>query len=366
MVRPFTIDVPLSEVAELRQRLHEARWPEGVTDTGGIARAEMMRLVTRWRDIFDWGAQQAWLNSYEHLLVHIDDLRLHAVRLRSSRSTPVPPIVLLHGWPGSFVELLPLGSRLREHFDVLIPSIPGFGFSSIPTMRGMSNRRIAQVIVRLADALGYETFAVHGGDIGAGVASWMAIDYPQRIRFLHLNFIPGSYSPEPVDDISPDERAFLQRRSAWADQHGAYSHLQRTTPLTVAYALTDSPLGLAAWVLEKFILWSDPASHIADEILLTNLSIYWFTKTIASSMRYYLESVATPLRIPAQQRVAASTHIAHFPYEMPFPPRSWVERGYSVTRWTEMSRGGHFAALEAPDLLADDIVAAACPVESPA
>jgi pimeloyl-ACP methyl ester carboxylesterase len=359
VVRPFTVDVPTSEVAELRQRLGQARWPEGVTDTGGIAKAEMTRLVSHWRDAFDWGVQQASLNRHEHILVDVDDLQVHAVRFRPAHGTNVPPIILLHGWPGSFVELLPLASRLHAHFEVLVPSIPGFGFSSIPATPGVSNRRIAEVIVRLADALGYETFAVHGGDIGAGVASWMAIDHPERIRFLHLNFIPGSYSPEPAADITTEETDFLQRRSRWSDRYGAYGHLQRTTPLTVAYALTDSPLGLAAWILEKFILWSDPASRISDELLLTNLSVYWFTRTIGSSMRYYLESAATPLRLSPDQRVTAATHIAHFPHEMPFPPRSWVERRYAVTRWTTMARGGHFAALEAPDLLAEDILAAA-------
>ena len=357
MIQPFTIDIPSGAVAELQRRLENSRWPEGVTDTGGIHKAEISRVVAHWRHRFDWFAQQERLNRYEHLIVDLDEASVHAVVMREPRGRSKPPIVLLHGWPGSFVELLPLATLLRDTFDVIVPSIPGFGFSSVPTAPGMTNRRIGALITALATALGYDTFAVHGGDIGAGVATWIAVDNPKRLDFLHLNFIPGSYSPEPAEDLTPAESEFLKRRTEWLERFGAYSHMQRTTPLTPAYALSDSPVGLAAWVLEKFILWRDPASTIDDDSLLTNLSLYWFTNTIASSLRYYLESSQTPLRLTAEQRVQVPTHIAHFPYEMPFPPRTWVERRYAVARWTTMSRGGHFAALEAPELLAADITA---------
>jgi pimeloyl-ACP methyl ester carboxylesterase len=357
VIRPFTIEVAPAAVSELKRRLENLRWPEGVTDTGGISKADISRVVGYWRQGFDWFAQQERLNRHEHLIVDLDEVSVHAVVMRDPRGRSRPPIVLLHGWPGSFVELLPLATLLRDYFDVIVPSIPGFGFSSVPMTRGVTNRRIAALMTALATTLGYATFAVHGGDIGAGVATWMAVDNPDRLDFLHLNFIPGSYWPEPADDMTPAENDFLERRTAWLERFGAYSHIQRTTPLTPAYALSDSPVGLAAWVLEKFMLWSDPGITIDDDSLLTNLSVYWFTNTIASSLRYYLESSLTPLRLTVEQRVQVPTHIAHFPYEMPFPPRTWVERRYSVARWTAMTRGGHFAALEAPELLAADIVA---------
>jgi pimeloyl-ACP methyl ester carboxylesterase len=357
VIQPFTIDIAPRAVAELQRRLENSRWPEGVTDMGGVHKASISRIVAQWRQGFDWFAQQERLNRYEHLIVDIDEVSVHAVVMRGPRGRSNAAIVLLHGWPGSFVELLPLATLLRDEFDVIVPSIPGFGFSSVPTTPGMTNRRIGALMTAVATALGHDTFAVHGGDIGAGVATWMAVDSPGRLDFLHLNFIPGSYWPEPAEVLTRAENEFLERRTGWLERFGAYGHLQRTTPLTPAYALSDSPVGLAAWVLEKFILWTDPASSIDDDILLTNLSLYWFTNTIGSSLRYYLESSQTPLRLTEEQRVQVPTHIAHFPYEMPFPPRMWVERRYAVARWTTMSRGGHFAALEAPELLAADITA---------
>ena len=354
-IRPFSIDVAPAAVSELKRRLESLRWPEGVTDTGGVSQADLSRIVAYWCQGFDWFAQQERLNRHDHLIVDLDGVTVHAVVMRDPRDRPRPAIVLLHGWPGSFVELLPLATLLRAYFDVIVPSLPGVGFSGVPMTPGMTNRRIGALMTALATTLGYDTFAVHGGDIGAGVATWMALDSPDRLDFLHLNFIPGSYWPEPAEDMTPVENDFLERRTAWLERFGAYSHMQRTTPLTPAYALSDSPVGLAAWVLEKFMLWSDPSSTIDDDTLLTNLSLYWFTNTIASSLRYYLESSQTPLRLTIEQRVQVPTCIAQFPYEMPFPPRTWVERRFNVVRWTTMTRGGHFAALEAPELLAADI-----------
>ena len=356
MVRPFRIEITEGAVAELKGRLAATRFPAGVVTSGGISYSDVSRLVSVWQTGYDWFAAQERLNGHPQVVVDIGATTIHAVHLRAGRSSR-PAILLLHGWPGSFVELLTVGEILAHEFDVVIPSIPGFGFSGIPTMAGVSNAKVADWMADLMSALGYDEFAVHGGDIGAGVASWMALEHPTRLTFLHLNFIPGSYWPEGSDNHSPEEVAFTKRRAEWTEQFGAYAHMQRTTPLTPAYALSDSPAGLAAWLGEKFLRWSDPASAISDDVLLTNLSIYWFTNTIASSMRFYLESASTPLRIRADRRIGVETHIAHFPHEIVFPPASWVERGYAVRRWTEMPRGGHFAALEAPELLAADILA---------
>jgi pimeloyl-ACP methyl ester carboxylesterase len=209
----------------------------------------------------------------------------------------------------------------------------------------------------LMAALGYHRFGVHGGDVGAGVASWLAVNHPERLSGLHLNFIPGSYAPAQEPAPTDDERDFLRRRAEWAEVSGAYSHLQRTRPLTLAYGLTDSPAGLATWIAEKFGEWQDPACAIPMGTLLTNVTLYWVTGCIGSSVRLYLESTATPLRFAPGERVRVPTGVAHFPYELAFPPRSWVERVYPVTRWTELPRGGHFAALEASDLLAEELAA---------
>ena len=333
MLRSFKIDISEAEIAELRRRIAATRWPSGVTDAGGIPLSEVRGLLDEWLDL-DWIAP---LNEWPQFIAD----GVHFVHLRSGK----PPLLMLHGWPGSFIELLGVAERLRSSFDIVIPSIPGFGFSTAPVA---SNMALSDVMAGLMSTLGYERFFVHGGDVGAAIGTWLAIRHPSRALALHLNYIPGSYVAP-----GPDDPAFAAERAAWFDEHGAYAHMQRTTPLTAAYGPSDSPGALAAWIGEKFRLWADPASVIPNHVLLTNLSIYWFTNTIASSMRYYLESAATPLRLT--QRIDVPTHVAHFPHESPFPPRAYVERGYHIVRWTDMPRGGHFAALEAPELLAEDL-----------
>lgn len=352
MVQAFPIHIAENDLQDLERRLAASRWPTGVVESGGLSREKLEPLITYWRSGFSWRAQEAALNRQPHFTVEVDGTRIHFVHLRAPRER-ASALLLLHGWPGSFLELLQVGELLSSEHHVVIPSIPGFGFSSIPPTPGMSNRVVANLFVRLMSELGYARFAIHGGDIGAGIGSWMARDSPAQITALHLNFIPGSYAPD--GELSDEERDFVQRRGKWTDAHGAYAHIHRTTPLTAAYALSDSPMGLAAWILEKFDLWVDPKSEISRDMLLTNVAVYWFTNTISSSMRYYLEAARTPLRFLAGQRIQVATAVAHFPHEMPFPPRSYVERGYNVVRWTEMSRGGHFAALEVPELLARDI-----------
>ena len=334
MLQTFKIGVPEADLADLKRRIAATRWPAGVIDSGGIPVSDVRELLEAWAS-FDGIAP---LNAWPHFMAD----GIHFIHLRSGK----PPLLLLHGWPGSFVELLGVAERLRSSFDIVIPSIPGFGFTTVPVM---ANRDASDVMATLMSTLGYERFYVHGGDVGAAIGTWLAVRHPSRVIALHLNYIPGSYvAPGPAD------AAFFADRDAWFDEHGAYAHIQRTTPLTAAYGPSDSPAALAAWIGEKFRLWADPGSTIPREALLTNLSIYWFTNTIASSMRYYLESARTPVRLAS--RIDVPTHVAHFPLESPFPPRPYVERGYNVVRWTDMPRGGHFAALEAPDLLSEDIL----------
>lgn len=355
-MKPFRISVDQSALDDLRRRLADTRWPAGVVDDGGLALPATQELVRYWRDEFDWRRHERELNELPQFRDRVEDVDLHFVHLRCDRADATP-LLLLHGWPGSFVEMRHVVPLLRDRFHLVIPSLPGYGFSPLPAAGGFSNSRIAEVMLALMTALSYERFAVQGGDWGAGIGTWMALKAPARLVGLHLNYIPGSYAPEVRGELTGDERAFEQSRDAWVAESGAYGHVQKTRPLTLAYALGDSPAGLGAWIHEKFVEWADPDTlpHVDD--ILTNISLYWFTNTIGSSMRLYRESARTPLRLPAGTRVDVPTAVLRCRHEAPFPPRCWVERGYDVVRWTEVARGGHFAALEVPDVLAGDVVA---------
>jgi pimeloyl-ACP methyl ester carboxylesterase len=238
----------------------------------------------------------------------------------------------------------------------VVPSLPGYGFSDAPSAAGMSNARVAELLAELMTALGYDRFAVQGGDLGAGIATWLAVRFPSRVVALHLNYIPGSFAPFVTDALSTEETSFVGQRALWSDEHGAYGHVQRTRPLTLGYALSDSAAGLAAWIVEKFHEWADPRSMVPLDVILTNVTLYWVTNSIASSMRLYLESARTPLRFERGDRVRVPCGIARFPYETPFPPRTWIARAYNIVHWTNMTHGGHFAALEAPERLAADVI----------
>jgi microsomal epoxide hydrolase len=211
------------------------------------------------------------------------------------------------------------------------------------------------------DQLGYGPFVAQGGDFGASISTWIALRHPERLRALHLNYIPGSYEPHVSDDqpLTEEERASQRDVAEWRDAEGGYAHIQRTRPQTLAYGITDSPAGLAAWIVEKFQLWGDCDGDVerrfSKDALLLNVMIYWVTNTFRSSIQLYDEGSRAPLRLAPGQRVRVPTAIARFPLESPFPPRSWIERGYDVTHWTDMPTGGHFAAWEEPRLLADDI-----------
>jgi pimeloyl-ACP methyl ester carboxylesterase len=354
MIEPFLPAVPAETIADLRQRLRATRWPRGVGDSGGMPLSDMREIVRYWSEDFDWPAREREINRLPHFLADAGGLRLHFIHARS----PHPgarPLLLLHGWPGSFVEMLPIVPLLAESFHVVVPSLPGYGFSDAPAAAGMSNARMAELFAELMALLGYDRFVAQGGDWGAGIATWLAVRFPSRVAGIHLNYIPGSYAPFVEGEPSVEEAAFLRERERWADEDGAYGHLQRTRPLTLGYALGDSPAGLAAWIVEKFREWADPRSAVPLDVILTNVTIYWATNTIASSLRLYLESSRTPLRFARGERVPVPCGVARFPLEAPFPPRSWIERAYDVVHWTNVPQGGHFAALEAPAELAADV-----------
>lgn len=372
-VEPFRANVSDVVLADLRERLAGTRWPDPVDGVGwseGVDQAWLRRVVAHWENPFDWRIHEARLNALPQFLVRVGGSRVHCIHMRGRGPSPLP-LVITHGWPGSVFEMLRLiplladpaahGASAQEAFDVVVPSIPGYGFSDRPTAPGMSSSAVADLWLALMERLGYPRFGAQGGDWGAGISTWMARTAPERLLGMHLNYIPGSFRPwvESETGLSNEERGFLADQAQWSEEEGAYRHVQSTRPGTLGIALTDSPAGLAAWILEKVRAWSDcdgdVESRFSLDELLANVTLYWVTNTAASSIRLYRESQLTPLQLGPGERIRVPMGFARFPREAPSPPRRWVERGYEVRRWTEMPRGGHFAAWEEPELLAQDI-----------
>jgi pimeloyl-ACP methyl ester carboxylesterase len=372
-LKPFSVPFSQPEFDELRDRLGRIRWPDNAPGSPweyGVDLRFIQQTCDYWRNEFDWKLQVERLSAFHHYRYESDGIVIHFIHERGQGPSPLP-LILTHGWPGSFVEMLriiPLLSNPAGHggdssdaFDVVVPSLPGFGFSDRPVLAGMNMFRVAELWTELMAALGYDRFAAHGGDIGAGVSTILGLRHPEHIIGLHLNFIPGSYRPylaEP-SELSRAEDEFIARAALWSEANGAYAHIQRTRPQTTAYGLNDSPAGLAAWILEKFHEWSDSSGdlyrHLSRDELLTNVTLYWMTQTISSSCRMYFENRKAPLHFGPGDFVRPPCAVALFPKEVFMPPREWVERGYNIQHWTQMPRGGHFAAMEEPELLAQDI-----------
>ena len=362
-IRPFHPQAPDAALADLRERLARTRWPEAAGEgwEEGPPVSYLRELAEHWRTRFDWRAVEKRIHTLPNFTTDIDGRTVHFVHVRS-RAASAFPIVLTHGWPGSFLELLDVGETLADEYDVVIPSLPGYGYSSRPGEEGMDPVRVATLWLELMSRLGYERFGAQGGDWGATIATRLALAAPERVVGIHLNYIPGSYSPDlgpGSRPLSPAEKSFVADRDRWLEEEGAYGHLQRTRPRTPAYALNDSPVGLLAWIVEKLRSWSDCGgdveSRFSKDEILAHVTLYWLTQTIGSSMRLYRGGRAVPLQFGPGQRVLVPCGVARFPKEEPMPPRDWVERVYDVARWTEMPRGGHFAAMEEPALLAGDV-----------
>jgi pimeloyl-ACP methyl ester carboxylesterase len=372
-LRPFQIHIHEAVLSDLRTRLSETRWPDSIpgSDWGhGASLNYMMEIVDYWQNHFDWRAQENAINQYKQFHAEIDGLNIHFIHERG-RAAGSMPLVITHGWPGSFVEMLKLiplltdpvahGADAEDSFDVVIPSMPGYGFSSAALSPGMNAFRIADLWVQLMNLLGYSRFGAQGGDWGASVGTCLGLKHPENLVGLHLNYIPGSFKPflDSESHLSETERAFLEAQESWLQTDGGYGQVQATKPQTLALGLNDSPVGLASWIIEKFHDWSDCDGEVekrfSKDELLTNVMIYWVTQTIHSSIRLYYEGRRRPLHFNKGETVQVPCAVARFKKEAPFPPREWVERGYNVQRWTEFSRGGHFAAMEEPDLLAADI-----------
>ena len=372
-IEPFSPPFSQGAVDDLRTRLARTRWIDEIPGSRwqyGFNLDFLKDLCRYWREEFEWKAQQEKFASFRHYRYAHEGIRIHFIHERGKGDSPVP-IIITHGWPGSFVEMLRLvpmltgpaafGGDASDSFDVIVPSLPGYGYSDRPTRSGMNVWRIADIWAALMRELGYDRFAAQGGDLGAGVSTALGLRHPERVIGVHLNYIPGSYQPylPPDAKLAPAEPEFLREKARWFEQNGAYAHIQRTHPQTAAYGLNDSPAALAAWILEKFRDWSDCNgdlySRFTRDELLANVTLYWTTETIHSSFRLYWEGARAPMRFREGDFVSVPCAIARFPKEAPFPAREWVERGYNLQRWTEMPRGGHFAASEEPQLLADDI-----------
>jgi pimeloyl-ACP methyl ester carboxylesterase len=372
-IEPFSLPFSQAAVDDLRERLKRTRWIDEIPGTGwqyGFNLEFLQELCSYWRDNFDWKTQVENVSSFHHCRFTHDGVRIHFIHERGHGKNPLP-IIVTHGWPGSFLEMLRLislltnpsahGGNASDSFDVVIPSLPGYGYSDRPKRPGVNVWRIADMWVALMRELGYERFAAQGGDLGAGVSTALGLRHPDRIIGIHLNYIPGSYQPYLPSDakLAIVEQQFIKDRARWFEEMGAYAHIQRTHPQTAAYGLNDSPAALAAWILEKFRDWSDCNgnlwSRFTRDELLANVTLYWMTETIHSSFRLYWEGARAPIQLQEGDFASVPCAIACFPKEAPFPPRAYVERGYNVQRWTQMPRGGHFAAAEEPELLAGDI-----------
>jgi pimeloyl-ACP methyl ester carboxylesterase len=373
-VQTFRLHVPEQTLSELNSRLAQTRWPDAIVNSAwdyGASLSYMQEIADYWRAQFDWRAQEESINDFNHFRAEIDGSSIHFIHERGRGQNPLP-ILITHGWPGSFVEMLKIipplvdpashGGAAEDSFDVVVPSLPGYGFSDRPTRPGMNAFRIAELWAQLMDGLGYSRFGAQGGDWGASVTTCLGLKYSAKLVGLHLNYIPGSYKPflgPGARTFSAAEDAFLKAQESWLQAEGGYAHVQATKPQTLGFALNDSPAGLAAWIIEKFRDWSDCDGDVerrfTKDELLTNVMIYWTTQTIHSSMHLYYEGRQRPLHFKADDFVESPCAIAKFLKEAPFPPRDWVERGYNVKRWTEFPRGGHFASMEEPELLVEDI-----------
>jgi pimeloyl-ACP methyl ester carboxylesterase len=373
-VKPFSIAVPEPVLVDLRRRLRETRWTDE-TDAEpwryGPPIAYMRNIVDYWLDRYDWRRQEARLNSFRQYTTDIDGISIHFLHEPGVGPDPMP-LVLTHGWPGSFVEMLHIlpmltdpaahGGRAEDAFTVVVPSIPGHGFSSRPTRPGMNYAVVADIWAELMTRLGHGRFGAQGGDWGSWVSAALAQQHPDRITGLHLNYLSTRFRPGvgPSDPpISAEEQSYLDRVAHWAENEGAYIAIKATKPQTLGYGLSDSPVGLAAWMLEKFQAWSDceavPEEAIPLDDLITDVMIYWVTNSGHSAARFYSGSRERPFHLAPGQKITPPCGVVTLPRELPMPPRSWAERAFNIVHWTRLPRGGHFAALEQPALLADDI-----------
>ncbi|MGC4868675.1 epoxide hydrolase family protein [Micromonospora sp. DT53] len=369
-VEPFRVHASPEELEDLRARLRATRWPDAPEDAGwslGTDITYLRELVDYWADEFDWPAQETALARLPRFRTRIRDVGVSFIHARAVAPVgPVLPLVLCHGWPDSswrYEKVVPLltdpgafGADPADAFDVVVPDMPGFGHSDRPAGGPLDSIAVADLWAELMTVLGHASFGAVGGDIGSSVSRYLALNHPERVVAVHR--MEASLPVLTAVDLAPEERAWLDAAAAWKASEGAYAAMHRTKPQTAAVGLTDSPAGLAAWIVEKLRSWSDchgdiEQSFTKDEIL-TLLTRYWLTATIGSSMRMYVANAAIPAEQHAR-RVEVPSGFALFPGDTLHPPRAWLERTANVVRITELDRGGHFAPFEEPQLYAQEL-----------
>jgi epoxide hydrolase len=369
-IEPYRIDIPQADLGDLRNRLGRTRWPDELPDVGwayGVPLGYLKGLVDYWRDGYDWREHEARLNDFAQFTTTVDGQNIHFLHVRSPEPDALP-LIVTHGWPGSIVEFMKIIGPLtdpRKHggdpadaFHVVAPSLPGFGLSGPTHETGWNTDRVARAWVELMNRLGYDRYGAQGGDTGALVSPQLGRIDDEHIVGVHVNNLLTfpSGKPDEMQDLTDADRQRLQLMQRWRNELSGYAILQSTRPQTLAYALADSPVGQLAWIVEKFKEWTDPAAGLPEDAvdrdqLLTNVSLYWLTDTAGSSARLYYEGAQAWGQVP--ERSDVPTGVAVFPMDITI--KNIAEREHNVVHWSEFDRGGHFAAMEAPDLLTTDV-----------
>ncbi|WP_010235030.1 epoxide hydrolase family protein [Clostridium arbusti] len=370
-IEPFNIQVSDEVLDDLKYRLEHVRWPdqlEGSTWERGTDIHYLQSLVSYWREQFDWRAQETELNRFSQFRCNVNGIDIHFVHERGNGPSPIP-IILAHGWPDSYIryqKIIPLltdpahyGGDPEDSFDVIVPSLPGFGFSSRPKHSGVNNYGVSELWAKLmTEKLGYSKFAAADGDVGSGVTRYLALNHPELLMGIHLTDIGiiRDLMISQDEELSEEELNYKKSAPLWISNEGGYMSIQSTKPQTLSYGLSDSPIGLAAWIIEKFRAWSDCNGDLQQRFskdeLLTNIMIYWVTNTMGSSARIYYENMHS---LPPMGHIEVPTGIALFPADILLPPKEWAMRNLNITRLTTMPSGGHFTAMEEPELLAEEI-----------
>jgi pimeloyl-ACP methyl ester carboxylesterase len=373
MAEAFKLTVPTAAITDLRERLERTRFPDqapGAAWAYGTDVTWMRGLIEYWRTKFDWPAQEARLNAFPQYKVRLNEIDLHFLHVEGQGPAPCP-LLLSHGWPGSVFEFLKLIPRLTnpgqfggdpaDAFTVVAPSLPGYGLSFSPGQPRFGVEEIADCFASLmTDVLGYQRFGAQGGDWGSFITSRLAYSYAKQLIGIHLNMMPLRRDPKMVANPTPEEKKYLEQLAVWLKEETGYQWVQGTRPQTLAFAVTDSPAGLAAWIVEKFRAWSDCEGDLESvftkDELLANISLYWLTGAIGSSFWPYYARMHRPWPIPDNAAISVPTGYCEFPREILRPPRSLATRTFTdIRRWSVMPRGGHFAAMEQPDALAAEI-----------
>jgi microsomal epoxide hydrolase len=360
-ITPFRIDIPDAVLDDLRERLARTRWPDQIPNSGwdyGTDLAYLKDLCETWQHKFDWSAQEDRFNRWPHFLTNIDGQQIHFIHARSDDNDALP-LIITHGWPGSVSEFLDIIEPLRAQFHVVAPSLPGYGWSGPTVEPGWDAARVSQAWKTLMARLGYARYGAQGGDWGAMISMRLAAIDPEHCIGLHSNMLLAFPEDASGIELSEEELADLAAAGEFMKRGAAYQEIQGKNPQTLGYGLTDSPAGLAGWIVEKFFHWTDnngnPEDAVTRDQILTNLTVYWVTKTINSSVRLYCESQRGQNFGPQDAYVSVPTAAAVFPKEIFRIPRAYAESRFNVVRYTRFDRGGHFAALEEPDLLVQDV-----------